>query len=202
MTLNDAILAATGGPTVNDGLRAWFSVGVANPQNYSLNDLERAWLKIQNPTTTATTISDMWMDYLKGVGGIIPGTLNDMQRQYWNDNITPPAPGVNEHDLTVGDGISSYGYLVSTFGNLSPLLVGGQTVFGLYSGSNDSMYIEFTGGVQIAGVSNIEVRTPNGRVICVWIPGALHYKSDPYDGLFDAMATEVDSVIRVTITTL
>lgn len=85
MTLNDAILAATGGPTVNDGLRAYYLSSIGNPpemQNASLDDLERRFLRQQMPAAQGTT-NDLWMQYL-GEGGVVTvGTLNDMQRQFW-----------------------------------------------------------------------------------------------------------------------
>ena len=75
-TLNDAILAATGGPTVNDGLRAWFGATSAE----TLNDAELRWLK-SRPGVTTTTINDAWMQYLGALG--YTGTLNDRLLQYW-----------------------------------------------------------------------------------------------------------------------
>ena len=78
-TLNDAILRATGGPTVNDGLRAYYNTqGI--PYG-ALNDMERAFLRVQMPTAEGTT-NDLWMQYLTDVLGYT-GTLNDMQLQYW-----------------------------------------------------------------------------------------------------------------------
>ncbi len=85
MTLNDAILAATGGPTVNDGLRAYYFSSMGNPPallGAPLGDLERAFLRTQMPAAEGTT-NDLWMQYLVGGGVVTVGTLNDMQRQFW-----------------------------------------------------------------------------------------------------------------------
>ena len=76
-TLNDEIRRATGGTTINDGLRTWFSATA----DESLNDAELRWLKSQPASATATTIGDGWNLYLKSLG--YSGTLNDMQLQYW-----------------------------------------------------------------------------------------------------------------------
>jgi hypothetical protein len=76
LTLNDAILQATGGPTLNDGLRAFF----AATADESLNDAELRWLKSQ-AGVTAKTISDAWMQFLGGLG--FTGTLQDRQLAYW-----------------------------------------------------------------------------------------------------------------------
>jgi hypothetical protein len=89
VTLNDAILAATGGPTVNDGLRAYYFSSIGSPpelQNASLGDLERRFLRQQMPAAQGTT-NDLWMEYLIGGGVVAVGTLNDMQRQYWEGLI-------------------------------------------------------------------------------------------------------------------
>lgn len=82
MTLNDAMLAATGGPTVNDGLRAYWSQVVPNPETLTLDDLQHAWLRIQMPVAPQTTLNDLWMEYLTGVEGL-SGTMSDMELQYW-----------------------------------------------------------------------------------------------------------------------
>ena len=82
-TLNDEILRATGGPTVNDGLRAWYLAnGAVGPVTATLNDLEWQFLRVQMPVGTSTTLNDMWMDYLSNLG--YTGTINDMKFQYWS----------------------------------------------------------------------------------------------------------------------
>lgn len=78
-TLNDEILRVTGGPTVNDGLRAFFAanggVGV------TLNELERTWLLLQFPTAPAgSPIGDLWMRFPLPVDG----TVNDKQLRFWS----------------------------------------------------------------------------------------------------------------------
>ena len=79
-TLNDEILRATGGPTVNDGLRSWFSA----LSTETLNDAELRWLQAQ-AGVTGTTINDCWMQFLSGLG--YQGTLNDMQLAYWTAQL-------------------------------------------------------------------------------------------------------------------
>jgi len=77
-TLNDAILRATGGPTVNDGLRAYY-----NDQGIPygpLNDMERTFLRVQMPTAQGTT-NDLWMQYTENLG--YTGTLNEKLWKYW-----------------------------------------------------------------------------------------------------------------------
>jgi hypothetical protein len=75
-TLNDEILRATGGPTVNSGLATWYSKLATE----SLNDAELRWLKAQ-VGVTAETISDCWMQYLGSLG--YTGTVNDRLLAYW-----------------------------------------------------------------------------------------------------------------------
>lgn len=79
-SLNDLILTATGGPTVNDGLaNVWFN----KQADETLNDAEHRWLSGLVPVPS--TINDMWMQYLRGAG--YEGSLNDMLYQYWFDVI-------------------------------------------------------------------------------------------------------------------
>ncbi len=75
-TLNDQILRATGGPTIPDGLRSWFTALATE----TLNDAERRWL-LAFPSTGVGTNNDLWVQYLRSVGHT--GTLNDMLLQYW-----------------------------------------------------------------------------------------------------------------------
>ena len=76
MTLNDEILRATGGPTINDGLRSWFSATA----DETLGDAERRWL-LAFPATTTGATNDLWMQYLGSLGHT--GTLNDRLLAYW-----------------------------------------------------------------------------------------------------------------------
>jgi len=78
-TLNDSILTATGGPTVNDGLLDWFRDGGAGA-NSPLQDAEREWLIIQLlfPVVVLDTNNDLWMKFLPP-----PGAINDRQFAYW-----------------------------------------------------------------------------------------------------------------------
>lgn len=85
-TLNGAILAATGGPTVNEGQLAWFqSHGAAGFTNY--NDAERKFLLVATgePVNTPKTNADLWRDFLKTGGWwpVIGGDINEAMRAYW-----------------------------------------------------------------------------------------------------------------------
>lgn len=192
-TLNDAIRAATGGPTVNDGLRAWYIAGGA--VGTTLNDLERSWLSIR--TANTGTLADMWMAFLGASG--YTGTLNDRLRAYWAAQLAPPPLGPNEHNLTVGNGGSAVGFLDGAYGTINPTTIGAQTIDGVYVASTDVMYIEFVGGVQAGTSTTIEVSGPNGGVTCSWVPASLNYRSIITPGLFAAMSTEVDSIITIEI---
>ena len=72
MNINDAILLATGGPTVNEGLANWFS----KTADENLMDAEARWL-IEAGMTPAS-IADMWMEYLS-----CSLSLADCQALYW-----------------------------------------------------------------------------------------------------------------------
>ena len=71
-TINDAILAATGGPTVNGGLATYYGKTV----DESLDDAEYRWLIEQG--ATAAQINDMWIDAFG------PGQINDVKLAYWS----------------------------------------------------------------------------------------------------------------------
>lgn len=77
--INDEILRATGGPTVNDGLAIWF--GKSGTE--SLNDAESRWLFSQVQVTVLAPINDMWLEFRGGVGQI-----NDLKLKYWEGQIS------------------------------------------------------------------------------------------------------------------
>jgi hypothetical protein len=77
-TLNDAILAATGGPTINDGLRAHYLAGGATGGD--LNDLERQYLLANGATGGA--LEDLWLQALTAAG-YTTGSLNDRLLAFW-----------------------------------------------------------------------------------------------------------------------
>jgi hypothetical protein len=74
-TLNDEILRATGGATVNEGLASWYSKTASE----SLNDAEARWLFSQVAVTTYASVQDMWKQFLGG-----SGALPDLLFSYWS----------------------------------------------------------------------------------------------------------------------
>lgn len=80
MQLNDAILEATGGPTVNEGLSSHFS----RTASETLGDAEQRWLKEQ-VGVTSESIGDCWYEFTTGLG--YSGSLNDRQFAYWTGLI-------------------------------------------------------------------------------------------------------------------
>lgn len=74
---NDAILAKTGGPTINDGLASYYSKTAGE----TLQDAESRWLSA-HVGVTAKSIPDKWYQYLRGLG--YTGTLGDMKNKFWN----------------------------------------------------------------------------------------------------------------------
>jgi len=78
-TLNDEILRAVSGPTVNDGLIAWYILGGASPAG-TIEDVLRSYLATK-VSVAGKTNQDGWMEYLGGLGHT--GTLNDRLLQFW-----------------------------------------------------------------------------------------------------------------------
>jgi len=70
--INDEILRATGGTTVNDGLAIWYSKTV----DESLQDAEFRWLGEQ--LAAGDTINDRWVSFTG-----IP-QINDGKYDYWS----------------------------------------------------------------------------------------------------------------------
>ncbi|GAG03518.1 unnamed protein product, partial [marine sediment metagenome] len=77
-TLNDAILARTGGPTQSDGLRKFYLDHGA--VDGALQDLERQMLLVNGAGPRGTN-QDLWGQYLRDNG--YHGSLNDMLLQFW-----------------------------------------------------------------------------------------------------------------------
>lgn len=94
--INDAILAATGGPTVPDGLLSFYqSLGATSGQ---LNDAEYEFLLSQG--VSPAHINDMWFTYLRAKG--YTGALDDMLAAWWGAGA-PVGPSVEFHvDFTTG----------------------------------------------------------------------------------------------------
>ena len=76
----DAILAETGGPTVNDGLQSYFLANGAT--SGSLGDLEQQFLVAQGVSNG--TNADLWLKFLTGLGSPYnSGTLTDRLTLWW-----------------------------------------------------------------------------------------------------------------------
>lgn len=98
--INDAILAATGGSTVNEGLASWF---VKTP-DLSLQDAEKRWLFSKPIVLVEASIQDMWKVYLESLG--YSGSLNDMKLSYWESFVNPVGPNLYpNHELVNGSDI-------------------------------------------------------------------------------------------------
>ena len=80
-SLNDEILRVTGGPTVNDGLKAFYAARGVIGSN--VNDMEVAYLRTRAGVTYGPR-GDMWAQYLTGKG--YAGTINDQQLAWWTAN--------------------------------------------------------------------------------------------------------------------
>lgn len=72
--LQDEILRATTGPTVNEGLSSHFG----RTTSESLQDAERRWLNEVPQSSTFASIADMWDEFLP-----LSGSLNDRKLTYW-----------------------------------------------------------------------------------------------------------------------
>ena len=79
MNISEAILAATGGPSVPEGLRDWYIANGAVAG--SLPDLEKQFLLSQGGEGFSNR--DMWVLLLEAAGYV--GSLNDMLYQFWID---------------------------------------------------------------------------------------------------------------------
>ena len=89
-TLNDEILRATGGPTVQDGLRFWYASNGGAPYG-AIEDMERFFL-LANVASPGTN-QDLWMKYMVSQG-FVSGTLNDRLLAFWSAQATPVFPNL------------------------------------------------------------------------------------------------------------
>mgnify|MGYP003451307331 FL=1 len=115
MTLDDAILAATGGPTVTDGLWAYFFSELGSPPELagaSLQDLERAFLRVQMPAEDGSN-SDLWFTYLSETEGH-EGSLSDMLLAFWSAFSAGTAPSNDTLPVVTGTPQSSNTLTCST----------------------------------------------------------------------------------------
>ncbi len=85
--LNDLILIATGGPTVNEGLVSHYQANGATSSN--LQQAEYEFLVAAS--AAPENINDMWFKLLTGAG--YAGAMNDMLKEFWGAGGTfgPPA---------------------------------------------------------------------------------------------------------------
>ena len=92
--INDEIILATGGPTINDGLATWFSKTTTE----SLQDAEARWLVEQG--AQESNVNDMWYSLLN-----CAQSLNDCLLDYWTKQATPTPVTVATAETSV-DGLS------------------------------------------------------------------------------------------------
>ena len=77
VNINDAILKATAGPTLNEGLLAWYRGNGAT--SYDIQDAENEFLTARS--APAGQIADRWFAYLGTL--TYTGSLDDRRYQYW-----------------------------------------------------------------------------------------------------------------------
>lgn len=77
-SINDEILRATGGPTINEGLLTWYQTNGALSDD--LQDAELEFLV--NQGQAPRDLQDMWFLFLGGLGHT--GALDDRRYQYWS----------------------------------------------------------------------------------------------------------------------
>ena len=87
MNINDAILNATGGPSVNDGLASWFG----KQPDEALDDAEYRYLADNG--APRTQVDDMWYVLLRAAG--YTGSLSDMLLAWWTNGGTWPVAVAN-----------------------------------------------------------------------------------------------------------
>ena len=140
MHINDAILQATGGATINEGLASWFS----KTADESLQDAEARWLFSHPRVTELTTLNDMWYQFLSGTGHI-----DDLKLQYWTAAIggflAPVFIG------TISDVVATQNVLITPI-ETAQHFIGGAVV--TYSAD------QLPSGLNIDGVTGIITGTP------------------------------------------
>ena len=116
-TINDEILRVTGGPTINDGLSAFFG----RTDSEALPDAEYRYL--QELGATATQRNDMWFEVLRAAG--YTGALNDMLFQFWSADAAavsvPDVVGLTQVAATAA--ITGAGLVLGTVtGTVDPVI--------------------------------------------------------------------------------
>jgi hypothetical protein len=148
-TLNDLILSVTGGPSVNEGLFAYYG-GTGT----TLQDRERAWL--EGLTAVRGPIEDMWFDYLYNVRGY-SGDRNDMELRFWADGGSVAPPSVLTKNFTAvwaQFSVSSVGYRLNPLaGSIVPdNLFAGGSIAQLAARDDDLAYVQPVGNVQFPDI--------------------------------------------------
>ncbi len=75
--INDAVLATTGGPSINEGELAWYKGGGSNFDD--LQDAEQDFLFLTGQDLA--NLNDMWFGYLGSLG--YSGALSDRKLAFW-----------------------------------------------------------------------------------------------------------------------
>jgi hypothetical protein len=150
MTLGEAILAVTGGPTINEGLYSYFG-GTGK----TVQDRERAWL--EGLTAVRGPVNDMWHDYLYNVRGY-SGSRNDMELRFWRDGGAAAPPSVITKGYTAvwaQFAASAVGYRLSPLaGSMSPdNLFAGGTIAQLAVRDDDILYLLPNGLAQFPNIA-------------------------------------------------
>ena len=87
--INDAILLATGGPSIDDGLLSHYQAGGATSNN--IIDAETQFLIVQGAVPSG--VAGMWRELLIAGGFDTDGIhLDDMKFLFWDGGGTFPPP--------------------------------------------------------------------------------------------------------------
>lgn len=184
LTLNEAILAVTGGPSVNEGLFAYYG-----GTKTTLQDREHDWLLTK--TGDRGPNNEMWFAYLDSLG--YPGDLNDKQTRFWNDGGEAGTPTI------------IFKNFITTWAQFSPTAVGyrfsplagtilpdnafaGGSIQQIACLDDDTCYVQPVGNVQF----------PQGLGPYLWVTGVGELSSAAltWDG-FDRYAGKVDGLYAI-----
>lgn len=179
--LNDCILSATGGPTVNEGLLAWYQAGGATSN--ALNDAAYEFLVAQG--VTPGHINDMWRAYLLTLG-IPDGSLSDMLNVYWCQlgGIVPDYWWMSSDlDVPAGDEVTSWASrlggatLTVPAGYRAPVRGHNGGVLSVGSDTDPGIALEADGPYSGIGPGLVVV-----SAMSTWIVSGALISSTPWDG--------------------